>query len=247
MQYRKSFAKTVRVSVGLSLCFLLGTATLWAQHSPPVRNLYLSPIEVLADADDSLKVNFTLHKDGRTNEQLERQCYLLLYLKTNEAKILQIANAAEFAVRGKQDSDTAIFAEMLKKQSLVITLASKVAKHVPAKPQPEPPKAIPIDHFPFEFSLDHASLFEALNRVEGFDAQGAVVNGDSRWFKETFKIAAFFPLNQSEFADKVDPKYKGVLDFGRAYMSGNAVLFFRSLPYEFNIQRVRDRFLIDIH
>ena len=142
---------------------------------------------------------------------------------------------------------SALFSEMLKEQRLVITLDSKVAKHVPAKPHPDRPKVLSIDHFPFEFSLDHASLFEALSRVEGFDAQGVVANGDSRWFEDTFKIAAFFPLNQSEFADKVDPKYQAMLDFGRAYMSGNAVLYFRSLPYEFNIQRVRNRFLIDIH
>lgn len=217
----------------------------WAQHSPPVRNLYLSPIEVFPDRDSSLQVNFTLQKDGRVGEQLQRQCYLMLYLKEDEKEILQVANAAEFATDDERDISP--FLAMLERQHRLVTLRSAVSNHTPpANAISDEERRRASDQFKFEFTISHKMLDESLRRLKHFDPDKLVRTANSIWYPEPWKLMVFVPLNHSDLADKVDDTYRKTLDFGRAYLAHGPILYFRGLPYEFSLVKGHDQFILDV-
>ena len=109
-------------------------------------------------------------------------------------------------------------------------------------------------HSPFHFSFrfENEELFDHVRLLPGFDSKHPERVQGTKYYKEDFKLMPFIPVNDSGYANKVNPENKANYDFayGEGYggKDGKIAQYIRPLPYVFNIARLSSgEILINIH
>lgn len=229
------------LSAFFSLSSVLTAA--FAQRDAPVFDSFLSPITVGKPENSEIHASFTLHKTGGPHEHVEHQCYVLLYLKKDEASIRKTVGSEELTDKSLALEES--FIAKLEKQNLVVTLESKVAKLV--RRSREDGGRGPDAGFPFEFKFKNRVLFDEVTKLSNFDSTNVTVFGKSSLFNDQIGIIAFVPVNDSVYATKVKPDLRATIDFANFTDSKTAVLYFRPLPYSFNFCKRDGEVLIYIN
>ncbi|HBE70085.1 MAG TPA: hypothetical protein DDW52_18210 [Planctomycetaceae bacterium] len=228
------------VSVILALVF---STEVNAQRDAPVWSCYLSPISIL-DKHPLISTQFVLHKDGGPHEHFEHQCYILLYLKTDEDEILKSIVDEAFVDKKKQAEHS--FLVSLEEKGMVVRLATKVARRM-LREKGKEQQCTSGFCYPFEFDFSISDLFKKLNSVKNFDANDVKVSGKSTWFNQKFGLIAFVPVNDSIYSTDVADELQQTHDFANIMDSNTSILYFRPLPYEFSFKRHEEKVILYIN
>ena len=243
--------------VWLSIVILfLGVSTVFGQRDAPVWEAYLPKISIFEDTSTpqpAITVDLHFKKNGGPHEHTEHQAYILAYLKKDEEQILKLASDPQLT--SKKNEKTKTFLDLLVEKKLVFPLASQVAKltdttspEMKLKTKRAAQESFEEFTFPFKFTFDSVTLFEAVQKLGNFDLKSVDVVGSYTWFNDKFKLMVFVPVNDSAQATKVSAELRKMYDFASLMDFQTSVLYFRPLPYEFQLKKAgEERLLIYIN
>ena len=243
----------------LSVLFVvLCASTALGQRDAPVWESYLPKISIYHDDVNSrpaITIDFLFKKHGGPHEHKEHQAYILVYLKKDEEQIIKLAGDPQL-VKKENEKKTKLFLDMLVEKKLVVPLESRVARiidqtqryaDVRGTPKLAGEATLRYFSFPFEFTFTHEKVFQAVRKLGNFHPEDVDVYGKVTWFNDKFKLIVFVPVNDSGHATKVSPKIREAYDFASPMDFDTALLYFRPLPYEFNLKTYETDTLIYIN
>lgn len=241
--------------------FLL-VSTAFGQRDAPVYESYLPQFSIYHDNSKghaALTIDFLFKKNGGPVEHTEHQAYILVYLKKDEAQILKLAGDAELVNKEKEKTSKP-FLDVLVEKKLVVPLESQVAKiNSPGSRTPRfadvrgYPRRSGVDtlakfSFPFKFTFTYRTLFQSVRKLGNFSSENVATFSKARHFNDMFKFMVFVPVNDSAHATKVSREVHESFDFAYSMDFSTALLYFRPLPYELNLQTWDEKtLLIYIH
>jgi hypothetical protein len=243
--------------LSIFVVFLL-VSPAFGQRDAPVWEAYLPQFSIYHDqskSQDAITIDFLFKKNGGPVEHTEHQAYILVYLKKDEEQILKLAGDSRL-VNKENEKTTKPFLDLLVEKKLVIPLESQVAKidlsggRMPRFPDVRgTPKRSGVDtlakfSFPFKFTFTYETLFASVRKLGNFSAENVETFGKSTHFNDRFKFIVFVPVNNSAHATKVSPELRKTWDFAYPMDSSTALLYFRALPYELNLQTYQDKTLL---
>jgi len=242
----------------LLLVVFLCVSPAFGQRDAPVWEAYLPQFSIYHDqskGQDAITIDFLFKKNGGPVEHTEHQAYILVYLKKDEEQILKLAGDSRL-VNKENEKTRKPFLDFLVEKKLVVPLDSQVAKinsrdgTMPRFPDVRGnPKRSGVDtlakfSFPFTFTFTYEMLFESVRKLGNFAAENVETFGKSRHFNDRFKFMVFVPVNNSANATKVSPELRKTWDFAYPMDSSTALLYFRALPYELNLQTYQEKTLL---
>lgn len=237
---------------------ILVVSTAFGQRDAPVYESYLPQFSIYHDnskGHDAIAIDFLFKKNGGPVEHTEHQAYILVYLKKDEEAILKLAGDAEL-VNKQNEKKSKPFLDVLVAKKLVIPLESQVAKINSADGRPPRfadvrgyPKRSGVEtlakySFPFQFTFTYETLFQSVQKLGNFSPQNVGTYSKVRHFNDTFKFMVFVPVNDSSHATKVSPEIHKSFDFAYSMDMFTALLYFRPLPYELNLQTWDEKTLL---
>jgi hypothetical protein len=248
----------MRIACLSILILLLSVSTAFGQRDAPVWEAYLPTFSIYHDDSNNhpaLTVDFLFKKHGGPHEHTEHQAYVLVYLKKDEDEIMKLA--ADTELIKKKNEKTKLFLDLLVEKKLVVPLDSQVAK-LNQESQPRyadvrgNPKRAGADTlrdftFPFKFTFTNELLFQSVQKLGHFDIKNTNAYGKETWFEDRFKLMVFVPVNDSAYATKVSAKLREMYDFANPMNFQTLLLYFRPLPYEFNLKKYEEDLLIYIN
>jgi len=238
------------------LMILLWVSPAFGQRDAPVWEAYLTKISILEDTSNlqpAITVDLNFKKSGGPHEHNEHQAYVLVYLKNDEEAILKLA--ADPQLTTKKNEKTKTFLDLLVEKKLVVALASQIAKltdttspEMKAKIKRASQESFDEYTFPFKFTFNSVTLFQAVQKLGNFNMKGVDVVGEYTWFNDKFKLMVFVPVNDSAQANKVSAELRKMYDFANFMDFQTSLLYFRPLPYELQFKKVgEERMLIYIN
>ena len=242
----------------LVLVVFLCVSPAFGQRDAPVWEAYLPQFSIYHDqskGQDAITIDFLFKKNGGPVEHTEHQAYILVYLKKDEEQILKLAGDSRLV--NKENEKTAKpFLDFLVEKKLVVPLESQAAKiNSPGGTMPRfpdvrgNPKRSGIDtlasfSFSFKFTFTYETLFASVRKLGNFSSENATTVSKATWFNDRFKFMVFVPVNNSAHATKVSPELRKTWDFAYPMDSATALLYFRPLPYELNLQTYQEKTLL---
>ncbi|MCH8044488.1 MAG: hypothetical protein IID44_12285 [Planctomycetes bacterium] len=233
---------------------------LHAQKDAPVTQTYLPRIEIYHDKDAAITVDLLFKSMGGPEEQNERQCYILAFLKRDEQQILKIASDPKLLKKQKngfsrsglkrESGDKELFLDVLLEKKLVVPLESKAVKREASSRIGGRGKGSVAERsFPYKFTFQNKALFAAMQKLGNFDKDHAMVfSNQPTQFLNRLKLLVFIPLNDCRYANKVSPKLRRRYDFNNIGDPDMLLLYLRPLPYEFEfLQRKDDKVFVHIN
>jgi hypothetical protein len=240
------------------LIVFTSVSTAFGQRDAPVWEAYLPKVSIYHDDSNNrpaLTVDFLFKKHGGPHEHIEHQAYVLVYLKKDEDEIMKLTADPELIK--KKNEKTKLFLDVLVQKGLVVPLDSQVAelnqenkpRYADVKGNPKRAGADTLTDFtfPFKFTFTCETLFQSVQKLAHFDIKNVNAYGKETWFEDRFKLIVFVPVNDSPYANKVSAKLHEMYDFANPMDFKTSLLYFRPLPYEFNLKKYEDTLLIYIN
>ena len=237
---------------------LLWVSPAFGQRDAPVYESYLPQFSIYHDTNGkhhALTIDFLFKKNGGPVEHTEHQAYILVYLKKDEAEIFKLAGDAEL-IKKQNEKKAKLFLDVLVEKKLVVPLESQVAKlnspgsrtpkfaDVRGYPRRSGVETLASYSFPFNFTFTYETLFQSVRKLGNFSSENVETYSKVRHFNDKFKFMVFVPVNDSAHATKVSPEVHKSYDFANGMDFATALLYFRPLPYELNLQTWDEKTLL---